>query len=79
MVLLTEKWAEVLAVIIRETNKGLGASEVISHEAPTSYIAAPIYEKSAAIHNALYKLSLKGLQPEIKVPFPLSTIRSNKV
>ena len=73
------KMGRVLAVIIRETNKGLGASEVISHEAPTSYIAAPVYEKSAAIHNALYKLSLKGLQPEIKVPFPLSTIRSNKV
>jgi hypothetical protein len=37
----------IVAVVIRETNKGLGASEVISHDAPTSYIAAPTYEKRA--------------------------------
>jgi hypothetical protein len=43
----------VVAVVIRETNKGFGASEVISHVAPTSYIAAPTYEKRAAIHNVL--------------------------
>jgi hypothetical protein len=47
------KIGRVLAVVIRETNKGFGASEVISHDAPTSYIAAPIYEKRAAIHRAL--------------------------
>ena len=39
------KIGRVLAVVIRETNKGFGASEVISHDAPTSYIAVPIYEK----------------------------------
>ena len=39
------KIGRVLAVVMRETNKGFGASEVISHDAPTSYIAAPIYEK----------------------------------
>ena len=61
------KIGRVLAVVIRETNKGFGASEVISHEAPTSYIAAPIYEKSAAIHNALYRLSLKGLKPDAEI------------
>jgi hypothetical protein len=71
------KIGRVLAVIIRETNKGFGASEVISHDAPTSYIAAPTYENSAAIHNVLYKLSLKGLKPETKLSFFLSTIRSN--
>jgi len=31
----------VVAVVTRETKKGSGAREVISHDAPTSYIAAP--------------------------------------
>jgi len=47
------KIGRVVDVVIRETNKGLGASEVISHDAPTSYMAAPIYEKRTAIHNVL--------------------------
>jgi hypothetical protein len=47
------KIGKVVAVVIRETNNGFGASEVISHDAPTSYIAAPTYEKRAAIHNVL--------------------------
>jgi hypothetical protein len=73
------KIGRVLAVVIRETNKGFGASEVISHEAPTSYIAAPTYEKSAAIHNALYMLSLNGFRPDAEIfsscpLFPFSTI-----
>ena len=58
------KIGRVVAVVIRETNKGFGTSEVISHDAPTSYIAAPTYEKSAAIHNVLYRLDLKGLEPD---------------
>jgi len=37
----------VLAVVIREMNKGFGASEVISHDAATSYIAAAIYEEGS--------------------------------
>jgi len=73
------KIGRVLAVVIRETNKGFGASEVISHDAPTSYIAAPIYEKRVAIHKALYRLSLKGLKPNAETSssrpcFRLSTI-----
>ena len=35
------KIGKVVAVVTRETNKGSGAREVISHDAPTSYIAAP--------------------------------------
>jgi hypothetical protein len=76
------KIGRVVAVVIRETNKGFGASEVINHDAPTSYIAAPIYEKRAAIHKVLYRLDLKGLKPDAEVfsslcscPF-LSTIGS---
>ena len=61
------KIGRVVAVVIRETNKGFGASEVINHEAPTSYIAAPIYEKRAAIHNILYRLDLKGLKPVAEI------------
>jgi hypothetical protein len=57
----------VVAVVIRETNKGLGASEVISHDAPTSYIAAPTYEKRAAVHNVLYIIDLKGLNPDVEL------------
>jgi hypothetical protein len=61
------KIGRVVAVVIRETNKGFGASEVINHDAPTSYIAAPIYEKRAAIHNVLYRLDLKGLKPDAEI------------
>jgi hypothetical protein len=61
------KIGRVLAVVMRETNKGFGASEVISHDAPTSYIAAPIYEKRAAIHRALYRLSRSGLKPDAEL------------
>jgi hypothetical protein len=35
------KIGNVVAVVTRETKKGSGAREVISHDAPTSYIAAP--------------------------------------
>ncbi len=55
-----------LAVVIRETNNGFGAMEVISHDAPTSYIAEPIYEKRTANHNVLYRPSLKGFKPDGK-------------
>jgi hypothetical protein len=61
------KIGRVLAVVVRETNKGFGASEVISHDAATSYIAAPIYEKRAAIQKTLYRLYLKGLKPDVKI------------
>jgi len=47
------KMGRAVAVVIRETNNGLGASDVINHEAPTSYIAAPAYEKRADIQNFL--------------------------
>jgi hypothetical protein len=72
----------VLAVVIRETNKGFGASEVISHDAATSYIAAPIYEKRAANQKAPYMLYLKGLKPDAEILYfgsllPLSTIVHN--
>jgi hypothetical protein len=36
------KIGKVPAVVIKETDKGFGASEVISHDAATSYIAIPI-------------------------------------
>ena len=62
-----KKIGRAVAVVTRETNKGFGASEVISHEAPTSYIAAPTYEKRAAIHSILYTLDLKGLKPDAKI------------
>jgi hypothetical protein len=58
------KIGRLAAVVISETNKGFGASEVISHDAPTSYIAEPTYEKRVAIHKVLYRLYLKGLKPE---------------
>jgi hypothetical protein len=58
-----------VAVVIRETKRGFGAIEVISHDAPTSYIAAPTYENSAATHNIRYKLDLKGLKPIVEMPF----------
>jgi len=61
------KIGRVVAVVISETNKGFGASEVISQDAPTSYIAAPTYEKREAIHNILYRLDLKGLKPDAEM------------
>jgi hypothetical protein len=61
------KIGKVVAVVTRETNKGLGASEVISHDAPMSYIAAPTYEKRAVIHNVLYIVDLKGLNPDAEI------------
>jgi hypothetical protein len=70
------KIGRVVAVVIRETNKGFGASEVISHDAPTSYIAAPTYEKRAAIHNILYRLDLKGLKPDAEISSSLSSCLS---
>jgi hypothetical protein len=70
------KIGRLVAVVTRETNKGLGASEVISHDAPTSYIAAPTYEKRAAIHNVLKISDLKGLKPEPKVFSRLSSCLS---
>jgi hypothetical protein len=70
------KIGKVVAVVTRETNKGFGASEVISHDAPTSYIAAPTYEKRAAIHNILYILHLRGLKPEPKIFSRLSSCLS---
>jgi hypothetical protein len=70
------KIGRVVAVVIRETNKGFGASEVISHDAPTSYIAAPTYEKRAAIHNVLYRLDLKGLKPDAEISSSLSSCLS---
>jgi len=74
------KIGRVVAVVIRETNKGFGASEVINHDAPKSYIAAPIYEKRTAIHNFVYRLDLKGLKldaemfPSLSSCLSLSTI-----
>jgi hypothetical protein len=60
------KIGRLAAVVIRETNKGFGAMEAISHDAPISYIAIPIYENRAAIHNILYNLDLNGLNPDTK-------------
>jgi hypothetical protein len=72
-----------VAVVIRETKRGFGAIEVISHDAPTSYIAAPTYEKSAAIHNIRNRLDLKGLKLDLEMPslsscLSLSTIGIRK-
>jgi hypothetical protein len=66
------KIGRVVDVVIRETSKGFGASEAISHDAPTSYIAAPIYEKRTAIHSVLYMLYLKGLKPDAAETFSSS-------
>lgn len=57
---------KVLVVVIRETSNGLGAIEAISQDAPTSYIAEPMYEKTVANHNKRYKESLKGRNPDNK-------------
>ena len=70
------KIGRLVAVVTRETNKGLGASEVISHDAPTSYIAAPTYEKRAAIHNVLKIADLKGLNPDAEIFSCLSSCLS---
>jgi hypothetical protein len=61
------KIGRVVAVVIRETNKGFGASEVISCDVPVSYIAAPTYEKRAVIHNVLYIVDLNGLNPDAEI------------
>jgi len=58
------KIGNVVAVVIRDTNKGFGTRDVINQDAPTSYIAAPTYEKRAEIHNVLYRANLKGLKPD---------------
>jgi hypothetical protein len=60
------KIGRVVDVVIRETNKGFGASDVISHNAPTSCIAVPIYEKRTATHSVLYRPYLKGLKPDVE-------------
>jgi hypothetical protein len=57
----------VEAVVTRETKKGSGAREVISHDAPTSYIAAPTLEKSDAVHNILYREDFRGLNPDAEI------------
>jgi hypothetical protein len=67
MVNANRKIGRVVAVVTRETNKGLGVSEVISHDAPTSYMAAPTYERRAAIHNVLKIADLKGLNPDAEI------------
>jgi hypothetical protein len=64
------------AVVMRETNKGFGASDVISHDAPTSYMAAPTYENREAIHNVLYRLDLRGLRPDNEISFCISGLFS---
>lgn len=66
------KIGRALAVVMRETNKGFGASDVISHDAPTSYMAAPTYENRAAIHNVRYRLDLRGLRPDNEISFCIS-------
>jgi hypothetical protein len=77
------KIGRVVAVVIREMNNGFGAREVISHDAPTSYIAAPTYEKRTAIHNVLKIADLKGLNPDAEIfsclssGLSLSTIENN--
>jgi hypothetical protein len=70
------KIGRVVTAVMRETDKGFGASEVISHDAPTSYIAAPTYEKRAAIHNTLNRLYLKGLKPDAEISSSLSSCLS---
>jgi hypothetical protein len=62
-----KKIGRAVAVVMRETNNGFGEREVISHDAPTSYIAAPTYEKRAAIHNVLYIADLRGLSPDFEI------------
>lgn len=70
------KIGRAVAVVISETNKGLGASEVINHDAPTSYMAAPTYENSAETHNILYRFDLSGLKLETEISFCRSILSS---
>jgi hypothetical protein len=70
------KIGRVVAVVISETNKAFGAREVISHDAPMSYIAAPEYEKRTAIHNVLKIADLKGLNPNAEIFSCLSSCLS---
>jgi hypothetical protein len=72
----SRKIGRVVAVVIRETNKAFGAREVISHDAPTSYIAAPTYEKRTAIHNVLKIVDLKGPNPNTEIFSCLSSCLS---
>jgi hypothetical protein len=72
----SRKIGRVVAVVIRETNKAFGAREVISHDAPTSYIAAPTYEKRTAIHNVLKIVYLKGPNPNTEIFSCLSSCLS---
>jgi hypothetical protein len=61
------KIGKAVAVVMRETNNGSDTREVISHDAPTSYIATPTYEKRAAIHNVLNIEDLKGFSPDMDI------------
>jgi hypothetical protein len=70
------KIGRVVAVVISETNKAFGAREVISHDAPMSYIAALEYEKRTAIHNVLKIADLKGLNPNAEIFSCLSSCLS---
>jgi hypothetical protein len=70
------KIGRVVAVVISETNKAFGAREVISHDAPMSYIAAPEYEKRTAIHSVLKIADLKGLNPNAEIFSCLSSCLS---
>jgi hypothetical protein len=78
-----KKIGKAVAVVMRETNNGSDAMEVINHEAPTSYIDIPTYEKRAAIHNVLNIGDLKGFSPDMDIlsclspSFHLSTIENN--
>jgi hypothetical protein len=72
----SRKIGRVVAVVIRETNKAFGAREVISHDAPTSYIAAPTYENRTAIHNVLKIVHLKGPNPNAEIFSCLSSCLS---
>lgn len=62
-----KKIGKVEAVVMSDTNNGFGEREVINHDAPTSYIATPTYEKRAAIHKVLYIADLKGLNPDFDI------------
>ena len=72
----SRKIGRVVAVVIRETNKAFGAREVISHDAPTSYIAAPTYENRTAIHNVLKIVHLNGPNPNAEIFSCLSSCLS---
>ncbi|MFY9799084.1 MAG: hypothetical protein WAJ93_25640, partial [Candidatus Nitrosopolaris sp.] len=59
-----DKKCQACWYIILSTMSG---STTISHDAATSYIAAPIYEKRAANQKARYRLYLKGLKPDEEI------------